>query len=104
MQRYTVPKKCSEDDKRKIDDAVQAVKEALKGSDASAMKSGTERLNEAWQAVSSNLYKAASEQAQAGRGAGAGPQQGRPGTEQGGRQEEGDVVEAEIVDDKDQKA
>jgi molecular chaperone DnaK len=93
--------KISDDDKRKLDDAVQTVKDALKGSDASAMKSTTERLNEAWQSVSSNLYKAASEQAQAGRGAG--PQQGRPGAEQGARRDEGNVVEAEIVEDKDQK-
>jgi molecular chaperone DnaK len=94
--------KISDDDKRKLDDAVQAVKDALKGSDASAMKSATERLNEVWQSVSTNLYKAASEQAQAGRAAG--PQQGRPGAEQGGRREEGNVVEAEIVEDKDQKS
>lgn len=51
--------------------------------------------------VSATLYRAASEQAQASRGAG--PQQARPGTGQGARREEGDVVEAEVVDEKDQK-
>ena len=43
--------------------------------------------------VSATLYyRAASEQALA-----------RPGTGQGARREEGDVVEAEVVDEKDQK-
>ena len=86
--------KISEDDRRRIEDAVQTVKEALKGNDANAIKSTSDRLNEVWQAVSSELYRAASERAQPGRG----PEtQGRPG---GPGRPEGDVVEAEVVDDK----
>jgi molecular chaperone DnaK len=86
--------KISDDDRRRIEDAVQAVKEALKGNDAEAIKSTSDRLNEVWQAVSSELYRAASERAQPGRG----PEtQGRPG---GPGRPEGDVVEAEVVDDK----
>jgi len=86
--------KISEDDRRRIEDAVQAVKEALKGNDAQAIKSTSDRLNEVWQAVSSELYRAASERTQPGRG----PEtQGRPG---GPGRPEGDVVEAEVVDDK----
>jgi molecular chaperone DnaK len=34
---------------------------SLKGSDIAAIKSASEKLNEAWQAVSAELYKAASE-------------------------------------------
>ena len=41
------------------------MKEALKGSDAAAIKSAGEKLNEAWQAVSAELYKAAAAKAQA---------------------------------------
>ena len=41
------------------------MKEALKGSDAAAIKSAAEKLNEAWQAVSAELYKAAAAKAQA---------------------------------------
>src|SRR5512134_559578 len=54
----------SGDDKKKIEDAVSAVKEALKGSDSAAIKSASEKLNEAWQAVSAELYKAAAAKAQ----------------------------------------
>ena len=57
--------KISADDKGKIETAVNAVKEALKGSDAAAIKSASEKLNEAWQAVCAELYKAAAAKAQA---------------------------------------
>jgi len=79
------------------------VKEALKGSDSAAIKSASEKLNEAWQAVSAELYKAASEKARAGKG----PEQGaRPGPEAGGPQPEGEkkdegpIIDAEVVDEK----
>ncbi|MDB6123893.1 MAG: dnaK [Pedosphaera sp.] len=87
--------KISADDRRKIEDAVATVKEALKGSDASAIKDATSRLNDVWQAVSSELYRAASERAQAGRGAGA-PGAGEH-VQQPGHDE--NVVEAEVVDE-----
>src|SRR3984957_16085393 len=51
--------KISADDKGKIESAVTAVKEALKGTDAAAIKSASDKPNEAWQAVSAELYKAA---------------------------------------------
>src|SRR3954469_4638884 len=44
--------KISGDAKSKLEKAVADVKEALKGTDAQAIKSATERMNEAWQAVS----------------------------------------------------
>ena len=43
--------KISGDDKSKIEGAVNAVKEALKGSDTAAIKAAAEKLNEASQAV-----------------------------------------------------
>ena len=42
-------------------------KEALKGGDAAAIRTASEKLNEAWQAVSAELYKAAAEKARAGK-------------------------------------
>src|ERR1041384_4763242 len=63
--------KLSSDNKSKIEAAINSVKEALKGSDSSGIKTASEKLNEAWQAVSAELYKSASE----ARGGG-GPQPG----------------------------
>jgi molecular chaperone DnaK len=57
-------------------------------------------LNEAWQAVSAELYKAASEQAKAGQaGAQPGPE---PGAQAGDekKSDEGPIIDAEVVDEK----
>ncbi len=91
--------KISGDDKSKIETAMNDVKEALKTGDASTIKSASEKLNEAWQAVSAELYK--NEKAKAGD-----PQQGQPGAgEQAGGEgskarDEGPIIDAEVVDDK----
>src|SRR5438105_1331241 len=53
--------KISGDDKSKLEGAVNEVKEALKGDDATAIRTASEKLNEAWQAVSAQLYTAAGE-------------------------------------------
>jgi molecular chaperone DnaK len=84
---------------------VNAVKEALKGSDSAAIKSAAEKLNEAWQAVSAELYKAAAAKAQAEKGGGAGPAPeagGQPGGEPPKSDEKKDegVIDAEVVDEK----
>jgi len=92
--------KISAEDKGKIETAVGAVKEALKGTDAAAIKSSSEKLNEVWQAVSTELYKAAAAKAQADKGAaGAQPQPeaGEPKAEE--KKDEG-VIDAEVVDEK----
>jgi molecular chaperone DnaK len=96
--------KLSSSDKSKIEDAVKGVKEALKGQDGAAIRSASEKLNEAWQAVSTELYKAAAEQAKAGK-AGAGPQQpgGQPKSDEpksGGKPGDGPIIDAEVVDEK----
>ncbi|HEY6183310.1 MAG TPA: molecular chaperone DnaK, partial [Terriglobales bacterium] len=49
--------KISGDAKSKIEKAISDTREALKGSDAGAIKVASEKLNEAWQAVSAELYK-----------------------------------------------
>jgi len=90
--------KISAEDKGKLEAAVTAVKEALKGSDAAALKSTSEKLNEVWQAVSTELYKAAAAKAQAEKGAaGAQPEGGEPKSEE--KKDEG-VIDAEVVDEK----
>jgi molecular chaperone DnaK len=90
--------KVSGDNKGKIEKAIADVKEALKGTDTAAIKSASERLNEAWQAISADLYRAASEKRGAPGGAGAGPEAGAQGGSGGGK--EGDVIDAEVVDEK----
>src|SRR5262245_18853656 len=83
-------------DKSKVDTSVEALKEALKGNDASAIKSAVEKLNEAWQAASELLYK--SGQAQGGKGPG-GPAPGAGGPDQKSKPDD-DVIDAEVVDEK----
>jgi molecular chaperone DnaK len=98
--------KISGDDKGKVETALNAVKDALKGSDTATIKSASDKLNEAWQAVSAELYKAAAEKAQAGKGqpgpgheAGGQPHGG--GEPQGGQsKDEGPIIDAEVVDEK----
>jgi molecular chaperone DnaK len=94
--------KISADDKGKLEAAATAVKEALKGTDAAAIKSSSEKLNEVWQAVSTELYKAAAAKAQAEKGQqpgaeGAQPENGEPKVEE--KKDEG-VIDAEVVDEK----
>jgi molecular chaperone DnaK len=85
--------------KEAIEEAAKAVREALKGTDVSAIRAATEKLNEAWQAASADMYRAASEAAKA-RG-GAGPKPGGPPEGDAGKgKEEGPIIDAEVVDEK----
>jgi molecular chaperone DnaK len=90
--------KISNDDKLKIETTAGALKEALKATDVAAIKSATEKLNEAWQAVSAELYKAASEKAKAGK-AQPDPTQSA-GANDSRRKDEGPIIDAEVVDEK----
>ena len=89
--------KISSDDKTKIETAANEVKEALKGNDTAAIKAASDKMNEAWQAVSAELYKAAAGQAggQPGAQADAG---GQPGAE--AKSDEGPIIDAEVVEEK----
>jgi len=86
----------------KIESVLGEVKEALKGSDAGAIKTASEKLNEAWQAVSAELYKAAAAKAQAEKAQSAGPTGGQPQGEAPKSEEKKDegVIDAEVVDEK----
>jgi molecular chaperone DnaK len=85
--------KLSESDRHKIAEAISAVKDALKGDDAAAIKSSASRLNEVWQSVSAELYKSASDRTQSNQ---TGSRQSAP---EGGEHKEEDVVDAEVVEE-----
>lgn len=94
--------------KSNIESATNEVKEALKGSDNARIKTAADKLNEAWNAVSEQLYKSA-QAAGGGSGPGAGPGAGKPGGSTdtgsaggaaGGSKDEGPIIDAEVVDEK----
>jgi molecular chaperone DnaK len=94
--------KISADDKGKLETAANAVKDALKGTDVAAIKTASEKLNETWQAVSTELYKAAAEKNRAGKGPG-GDQSGKPPEAEhnhdDSKKDEEPVIDAEVVDE-----
>jgi molecular chaperone DnaK len=100
--------KISGDKKKQLEDAIQAVRDAISKDDTDTIKRTYDDLQNKFQEVSADLYKQAS--AGAG-GAGPGPQPGpeagaRPGAEEGAgaRSGNGDVVDAEFeVVDEDKK-
>ena len=61
--------KFSEDDKKDINDKVDALKEALRGEDINLIKSRQEELTAKFYEISEKVYKAAAEQTQAQQGA-----------------------------------
>jgi len=88
-------------DKARVESAVNAVKEALKGSDAAAIKSASEKLNEAWQAASAELYKSAQAQGQPGPAKDEPPGGDDPKSSGKGQpKDEGPIIDAEVVDEK----
>lgn len=95
--------KISGDVKGKVETAINEAKEAIKGSDVAAIKSASEKLNEAVQGISAELYKAASEKAKAGGqaqpGAQPGPETGEQPQPEGGKKDEGPIIDAEVVDE-----
>ena len=95
--------------KAPIEEAITAVREALKGEDVDAIKRAYDDLQNKFQSVTEDLYKQAAASAQAaGAGPGGpGPQPGAGSAQQGGHQQDqgkGDVVDAEFeVVDEDKK-
>jgi molecular chaperone DnaK len=93
----------SSENKGKLESAASAVKEALKGKESGAIKTASEKLNATWQAVSTELYKTASEKSASGRGP-AGGQPGEPAEadDNHGAHQHGEepVIDAEVVDEK----
>ena len=85
-------------EKAKVEAAITEVKEALKGSDAAAIKAASEKL----QAASAEIYAAAAAAAQAkaapGAAPGAQPQGEAPQSEE--KKKDDGVIDAEVVDEK----
>ena len=95
--------KMSDTNRSKIESVVNEVKDALKGSDAAAMKTASEKLNQTWQSVSTELYQAASEKSRAGQGPAGGASGTQPeaeGSPEGSKQDEGPIIDAEVVEEK----
>lgn len=95
--------KISGNNRSKVESGLNEVKEALKGSDATTIKTASEKLNETWQTVSAELYKAASEKARAGQGPAGGQSGNHPeaeGPPEDGKQSEGPIIDAEVVEEK----
>ena len=92
--------KISADDKTKLETAIAAAKEALKGSDTAAIKSAGEKLNEAAQTVGAELYKAAAAKAQADKAGAAGGQAGGEAPKSEEKKKDDGVIDAEVVDEK----
>jgi len=90
------------DKKAGIETAIQAAKDALKGSDVKAIQGTLEKINELMQAASTEMYAKAGAQAgpgepEASAAAGAETAQGKPGAKKG---DDGPVIDADVVDDK----
>jgi len=77
--------------KQDVEEAITKVREALKGNDNDAIKSAHDALEQKFQAISEELYKAAA--AQAG-----GPQPGAEGAAGAGPQAEAPKKDADVVD------
>jgi molecular chaperone DnaK len=92
--------KISGDDKKKIESAIADVKEAIKGSDTSAIRSASDKLNEAWQAVSAELYKAATEKARTSKTQSGSTSESETQHEEKKGKDEGPIIDAEVVDEK----
>ena len=94
--------KISAGEKSNVETALNTLKEALKGSDVAAIKAASEKLNDAWQTASAELYKAAAEKAQAAKGAPAAEQPGAEGAQAkpAGGKDDGTIIDAEVVDEK----
>ena len=90
--------KLGADDKQAVQDAIDAVREAVKGEDIEAITNALDRLNAAQQEAAQALYKNA-------QGAGETPPGGPPPGDAGpgagapGAASDGDVIDAEVVED-----
>ncbi len=89
--------KIPSDKKMKVENGIQALKDALKGGDADAIKKASEALTADMQAVSADLYAQAKQTPPGGGAAGA----GQPPPPNAGGKADGDVMDAdfEMVDD-----
>jgi molecular chaperone DnaK len=90
----------SEAAQQRMDEAVVAAKEALKGSDTAAINTARDELAQAFSAAGTEVYQAAAPEPEAGEGETGMEEEQAPGAEEAAPEEE-EVVEAdyEIVDE-----
>ena len=82
--------------KSKIETALKQARDALAGTEPEKVRTSRDALNEAVQAASEQLYKAAAEKAQSAKATGPAPGgEGKPDAK-----DQGPVIDAEVVDEK----
>jgi molecular chaperone DnaK len=87
--------KLSPADKQAIETAIEAARKANGGQDASAVQKALDQLTAAQHKAAESLYR------QGGAGASGGPSAGESGGDgQAGATPKSDVIDAEVVDDK----
>ena len=86
--------KVTEDERKAVEQPLADLKAALSGNDVDTIKNATEKLMSASQAFSQKLYEAASRDANAAGTSASGQSTGATGGD------DGDIVDAEIVDEK----
>ncbi len=106
-QMAELGEKLSADQKKGVEDAINDVREKLKGTDIDAIKKATEELQSRFQAISAELYKQAASQKpgpQPGDATGSSGTSGGPGS--GTAKSDENVVDAdfEVVDDDKKKS
>jgi molecular chaperone DnaK len=92
--------KISANNKSKLEIATNAVKEALKGTEATAIKTASENLTKTWHMVSAELNKAAEKPSSEGSSrARPGNQQGAEDNQENSKKDEEPVIDAEVVEE-----
>ena len=93
--------KISQDERLKIEQAINDTKEAIKSNDLAKIKDAKEKLSTASHKLAEEVYKAAQQQQQANAQAGAQGAAGNAGqAQQEAPKNDDNVVDAEVVDDK----
>ena len=84
-------------DRQAVETAIEGLKKAIEGQDAGAIQQALDSLTAAQHKAAESLYR----QQSAARRPGGGPPGGpAPGAPQAAREQKGDVIDAEVVDDK----
>ena len=94
--------KVSQDERLALERSIGELRDALKGSDMEKIIKTKDEVVKASHKLAEVIYKEAQAKAQGGAAPGpeAGPQSGPEGNGGNGAKKEGDVVDAEIVDEK----
>jgi molecular chaperone DnaK len=91
--------KLSTSDRAAVESAIEELKKASAGTDVAAINAAMEALNKAQHAAAESLYKTAQAGGGGGEQGGSAPGGGQPSSE-GSGDKQGDVIDAEVVDDK----